>query len=335
MKKRLALALISGGLDSSLAAYIIAQNHNVDVIGYFFSHPFTPGIGDDYLLPAEKAARQIGIPLIIDSDSMAFIDMVKSPFYGTGKGVNPCRDCRIFILQRAKRVLEKMGGDFLVTGEVVGQRPMSQLKNSINLIAKRSGAKEIIVRPLSAKLLKPSLPEEKGWINREDLYGLASRNRTPQIAMAKEFGIDNYPAPAGGCPLTEPSYGVKFADLVEHKSNLDYIDVEALSIGRHFRLQDGSKLIVARNERESDWIFDRLMGKYTVLFSQKILGPVGALQDYHDKSSIRTAAGLTLGYGKTREYPEIVIRVFHPDGSTENMAVKPLNKDAFRKYLLI
>ena len=334
MSERIALALLSGGLDSILAARIVRDMPKIRVVGYHFHHPFTSPVGKDGRLDAERQARELGIPIIVDADDDAFIGMTKHPLHGRGKGANPCRDCRIFILKHALKMLEMIHGDFLVSGEVLGQRPMSQVKNALNLIEKRAGVRGILLRPLSAKLLPPTLPETGGWIERDALLGFSGRDRKGQMALADSYGIVDYPQPAGGCPLTELAFSVRYFDLLENAPDFGIIDVKSLYAGRHFRLPNGFKLIIARDEAECDFIYRELAEKFWIIDSDEIPGPAAAIDREPNADELAQIGGLVASYGKARALSAVGMTLISPSGERSTFTVKPLDKKAFQGYLL-
>ncbi len=334
MTDRIALALISGGLDSILAAKIMAHQPGLLVVGYYFHHPFEAGTGEDGLLAAERGAFAAGVNIIVERNDGAFIEMVEHPKHGVGKGCNPCRDCRIFIFRRAGEMLKRIGGDFLITGEVVGQRPMSQMRNSMNLIANNSGLKGMIVRPLCGKLLPESIPEEKGWIDREIMLDISGRGRKRQIELAREFGIVDFPTPAGGCILTQTTFSSRFLDLISHSPGAGALDIETLKIGRHFRLLEGLKLIIPRNKIETEWVESNLAKKYWLLYSLEVPGPVSAMDREPSSEEMIDAASLVASYSKGRSRNRVVMTLVAPDGSAKIFEVAPADKSNFRDYII-
>jgi len=334
MTPRIALALISGGLDSILAARLAAEMPGLIIVGYHFYHPFEGGIAPDGLSAAERAAFTAGVSIIEESDDAAFIDMIINAKLGRGKGANPCRDCRLFILRRAARMLDKIGGDFLITGEVVGQRPMSQIRNHMNQIENLSGVKGLIVRPLCGALLPPTTPEQRGWITRESLLDFQGRNRKPQIALARKFGITDYPNPAGGCALTQTAYAKRFLDMMKWGDKIDARQVALLRFGRHYRLPDGLKLIIPRDEAESEKALALASGELWILAYDEIPGPIAILNRAPDNDEITTTASLVASYGKYRNNVSVGMILESPDGSVRKFDVRPANKEDFREYLI-
>lgn len=330
----LALALISGGLDSILAAKMLSKQPGLRVVGYHFRHLFEPGARDDGLSPAEHAAFEAGISIIEDSDDRGFLDMVISPKLGRGKGANPCRDCRVFILKKAEETMRKVGAKFLITGEVIGQRPMSQMRNYINQIEKTAGLRGYIVRPLSGKLFPPTIPEENGWINRDSLLDLSGRSRTPQMELAEKYDIEDYPSPAGGCLLTQKAYSERFFNVLEHEGDVSPMDIKLIGSGRFYRLGDGLRIIIPRTGEESRRVRDMTHRKAWVIYADGIPGPFSTLSREPIGCEKEEAASLVAAYGKAsgRKIAPMVIE--SPSGKKERIAVEPANKRDFRQYLI-
>ena len=243
---RKAVALLSGGLDSTLAAKLILDQ-GIELHGVFFSMLW--GCCDK--LEALKAGHRLGIPMMVLKIQEDYIDLVRKPKYGYGVQMNPCVDCRIHMWTRAKAYMESIGATFLVTGEVLGQRPMSQMKPRLDIIERDSGLVGRIVRPLSAQLLAPSLPEQEGIVDRSKLLAVTGRSRKEQIALAAQLGVTDYPTPAGGCELTDPEFAKKVKDLLAHEAHPGTQDMELLTVGRHFRLTASVKAILGRNAEEN------------------------------------------------------------------------------------
>jgi tRNA U34 2-thiouridine synthase MnmA/TrmU len=246
-----ALLLLSGGLDSTLAGRILLEM-GVDVEAVNFSSPFCRCTPKSFGCSAARAAAiALGVKVTTLWKGEDYLDVVKHPRHGRGCGMNPCLDCRIFTFRKACELLPEIGADFVVTGEVLGQRPMSQHREAMLLIERESGLDGLIVRPLSAQLLPPSLPERRGLIDRNRLLSLHGRSRREQMAMASGYGIHDYPCPAGGCLLTDLEFSARMRELFTVEPECDLDDVRLLSVGRHFRLPDGAKVVVGRNEADN------------------------------------------------------------------------------------
>jgi len=284
-----ALSLFSGGLDSILSVKVI-EEQGVDVIGIFFETSF---------FSSEKAAQSahyIGLPLHVIDITHRFLPILLSPRHGYGKGLNPCIDCHKLMLKIAGEMLKEEGADFIISGEVLGQRPMSQNLRSLSLISHDSGFKDLILRPLSAKRLPETLPEKKGWVMREKLLGLSGRSRKPQIALAKKFGIKEYPAPAGGCLLTEGVFSRRLKDLLSRNPKFSRGDIELLKWGRHFRINEGTKIVVGRDQKENGMITSLIEAGDTVLTVESFPGPTVLATGELSFEEIQLAASITVSY---------------------------------------
>lgn len=288
----IAVALLSGGLDSTLAAKVILEQ-GVTVIGINFAGAYCPrprvGKSD-----AVKAAEQLDVELVtlpIDSD---FIGMVKRPKHGRGKNMNPCIDCHTLMIRKAWAFGRTRGVSFVVTGEVLGQRPMSQNRQALGVVARESGVDDRLLRPLSAKRLDPTDPERRGLVDRERLLDIEGRQRTRQMALAEKHGIREYPNPAGGCLLTERVFSKRLAEAFDHGE--DSLEVlELLSLGRHFRLPSGARLVVGRNEAENDELLRRAPTGSVVIDATDLPGPVGLVLPPPGRSVLADGPDSVLG----------------------------------------
>ena len=299
-----ALALFSGGLDSALSARVVLDE-DVDVEAVYFVNAFLSNI--DISLQKRQVA-QLGIKLHILDISRPHLEIVQNPRYGYGKNMNPCIDCRILMLRHAKAYMQEHGFDFLVSGEVLGQRPMSQRRNALNIIERDADVKGLLLRPLSARLLKVTLAEEKGWVNRERLLDFSGRTRRPQLALAEAFGIREYLTPAGGCLLTEAEFSRKLKDLTSFgKAEIE--DVQLLKLGRHFRAKNSLKIIIGRNEEENGRLMDLAKDEDVLVKMRDFTGPLTLLRTngLEETSNgeipklIETAARLTARYSKGKD----------------------------------
>jgi hypothetical protein len=302
-----AVALLSGGLDSALAIYLV-KRQGIDVTALHFTSFFSPVDSARKGTPVEACARELSVPLVYLPKGEDFLDVIRNPRYGYGKNVNPCIDCRIYTLKKAKRFMEEIDASFLVTGEVVGQRPMSQRKHTIRLIEKQAGCDGIVVRPLSAKALPVTHPEETGLIDREQLLSVAGRGRKVQLALAKELGLTGFSAPAGGCLLTDKNFSGRVRDLLADTGEITPQDLELLRIGRHIRVRPGLRLIVGRDERENLRLEE--LGKHGTLFiPDDFTGPsILALANPYPEEEL-LIGGVALRYTKpARRGKEIIVR---------------------------
>ncbi len=248
MKRRIrALGLFSGGLDSMLAALVLRQQ-GIEVTGLVWVTPFFTATR------AQASAAAIGLPILVEDLTDRYLHLLYNPPRGFGKWMNPCVDCHLLMLQEAGKIMTARGYDFLFTGEVVGQRPFSQNKGSLNLITRESGYGDVLIRPLSARLLKITKPEREGLVDRERLLNISGRGRKRQLELAAQYGITDYPAPAGGCLLTNPGYAARLRDLVSHlpQNELTRTDLELLKLGRQFRLGPNVKVHVGRDQRDNE-----------------------------------------------------------------------------------
>jgi len=301
-KRVRALVLFSGGLDSILAARMMVEQLGRNrVEGVHFTDPFSSGSDID----SNAAARKLGIRLHAVDRTKGLLKVLHKPKHGFGRAANPCIDCRIASLKKAWRFAGKNGFDFLVTGEVVGQRPMSQKRPEIIHIEKEAGLRGKIVRPLSARLLPETLAEKKGWINRSMLLDINGRSRKRQMQLAKKYGIRDYPSPAGGCLLTDANYGKRVKDFIEFnkktknasRQRIRKYDIELLKIGRHFRAGN-SWIIVGRNIAENKALLSlckKIAPKPAILEADMHAGPITIVQNPNG-TSIRLAAGITARY---------------------------------------
>src|SRR4030042_6789332 len=297
---RKAVALFSGGLDSTLSILTVLR-HGVGVAALKFVTPFDHDIADtsssfrNLLHTAEQFRFEVRIFELSDQ----FMEIVKKPKFGYGRNMNPCIDCRIFMLKAAKDFMEKTEADFIISGEVLGQRPMSQRKNILCLIDKEAGVTDYVLRPLSAKLLKITIPEIKGILNREMLFDFRGRSRKPQMTLAKDFGLTDYPAPAGGCLLTEPHYAHRLKDLFTYQPDPDLDDLSLLRIGRHFRFSPSCKIIVGRNKIENEKIWS-LSAKGCLLKVEGYGSPTTLIIGEITAETLRVAASLCAKYSDAK-----------------------------------
>lgn len=319
-----AVALLSGGLDSSLAAAIV-KRAGIEVIGIHIRTLFDTG--RDRVRAVERAAKMLAIPVRILDLSEEHLEVVRRPKHGRGAGMNPCLDCRVFMLKAARRVMEKEGGQFVVTGEVLGQRPMSQHRAALDLTAKETGLDDRLVRPLSAAFLPDALPVKEGWIRREDLPEIRGRGRQQQILLAERFGIRDYPQPAGGCLLVEKAYAARLRDAFSHTGR-DVMRVEdflLLRCGRHFRLSDTVKVIVGRNEPENEILENYVSGRVTIRPIDTV-GPLTLVEGDPSREELATATALAARYCDRENGGSLNMRV-EQSAKESVLTVVPLTED--------
>jgi tRNA U34 2-thiouridine synthase MnmA/TrmU len=291
-----ALGLLSGGLDSILATEMILKQ-GIDVVAFNVKSPFCLCKKDG--CAAVDAAKQLNVPLKIVLAKNDYLKMLRNPKHGYGRNMNPCVDCRIFLMKKAKKYAREIDASFIFTGEVLDERPMSQHYPAMKLIETEAGLKGKVLRPLSARLLPETEAEKKGFVDRAKLLDIQGRSRKPQFKLAEEFNIKDFPCPAGGCLLTYKEYAVKLRDLFKHKKNVSMVDVTLLKFGRHFRFGN-NKIIVGRNEKENKFLAARKTKSEYYFELPDIVGPITILQGPKTKKAIETAAGLTAFYSDAK-----------------------------------
>lgn len=324
-----ALALLSGGLDSSLATKLILEQ-DINVTGIKFNSPFC-NCDQKGRCYAKEIAEQFGIPFRIISKGEEYLEIIRNPKYGYGSGINPCIDCRIYMLSKARKIAEDSGANFIITGEVLGQRPMSQYKKALEIIESEAGLEGKILRPLSAKHLPETEPEIKGWVDRKKLLAIQGRSRKIQLAKAKEIGIDEFACAAGGCLLTQREFANKLNDLFKHKKQVTWYDASLLKIGRHFRSRK-NKIVVGRNELENKVLISR-KDETDYIFEVPDYGsPITILQGVKSKEAILTAARLTAKYSDCDE--EKILVKYGRSKPIKSIIVKSLTQEEADKLNL-
>ncbi len=328
-----AVGLLSGGLDSTLAAKLMLEQ-GLEVYAINFTSPFctcTPkNAGCASVITAVKELG--GIPLKRVALGNEYLEIVRNPQHGYGSGMNPCIDCRIMKIRKAGEYMREIGASFLFTGEVLGQRPMSQHRAALAIIDRESRLEGFIVRPLSARLLSPSIPEREGWIERESLLGIRNRSRKPQMALAAAYGIADYPCPAGGCLLTDPGFARRMKDLMDH-SKFTLNDAELLKIGRHFRLVPQAKLIVGRNRDENR----RLMGladkNDICLWPEEVKGPVGIVRGDPNREDIERGISIMARYCDGEPGSSVMIAKRRLSGDDVHIVLaEPMDDEEIQRY---
>ncbi len=329
-----AIALLSGGLDSTLAVLAV-KRQGIEVTAVTFLTHFGCDISDSSSCSRNPfpAAEKFGFQVKLSHLADKFIDLVKNPKHGHGRNMNPCVDCRILMLKEAREFMQMTGADFIVTGEVLGQRPMSQQRNTLAMIDKEAGLKGYVLRPLSAKLLDVTLPEKQGLVDREKLYAFNGRSRKPQMALAKEFGLDDYPAPAGGCLLTEPNYSNRLKELLHDNHDPSLDELRLLRVGRHFRVSSGCKVIVGRDEAENTAI-ESLAGNNDYLLTVEGVGsPFALLTGNNVETLVPLAASLCARYSDAKHLCEVEVTVTKA-GDIFKMCVAPANNELCEEYMI-
>jgi len=306
--KRKVVALLSGGLDSQLAVKMM-QSQGFEVSAVAIKTPFCDfDCGRGCGFEIRERADTLGVNLKTVYLGDEYIEMLKNPKHGFGSGMNPCIDCRSMMFKAAKKHMDEIGADFIISGEVLGQRPMSQHGPALKTIEKESELEGYIVRPLSGALLPKTIPEENGLIKRENLGMIRGRTRRMQLQMAQEYGIENPPNAGGGCLLTDPAFAIRAKDLFAHTDNPTTNDIDLLKIGRHFRLDKTTKLIVGRNQDENNMIKALALPNDIVFYAKDHVGPNTLLRGDNVENYKQITAAITLRYSDApKETPGIII----------------------------
>ncbi len=291
-----AIALFSGGLDSTLAMKLIIDQ-GIDVLAVNINTGF--GSTKDRLEHMQSMCDQVGAELkIIDIQSEFLQEVLFDPKHGYGKNFNPCIDCHAKMFAVAKRIMEAEGASFLISGEVMGQRPMSQNKEALQTVLNESNCDGLLLRPMSAKLLAPTIAEEKGWVDREKLEGISGRSRDRQLELVKEIGLENFESPGGGCLLTDENFAKKMNDFIKY-DKFEVKDIPLMKFGRHLRLPEGAKLVVGRNQEENSYLQNIENDKYYHIKTVKLPGPHAMLSKSASQSDKELATKIILTYCKT------------------------------------
>lgn len=306
-----ALVLFSGGLDSLIAVKLL-QEQNIEVSILAISLPYFD------IEQAKEQADKIELPLKIVDISQEHLKVLKEPKYGYGKNMNPCIDCHILMLQKAKEIMEKEGYDFVATGEVLGERPMSQNKQALKLIKEESGLNGYLLRPLSAKLLEPTVPETKGWVRRDHLLDIRGKSRKRQMELAEKFGLEEYPTPSGGCLLTDPQFGKRVEELLEKRPEASINDIKLLKHGRYFwedvkgegkSIDLRNLIIVGRNQEDNENILNLAQDNDILVELKNYPGPTTLIRGEYPERALKRGAELTKYYStKTRDLQRVEIK---------------------------
>jgi tRNA-specific 2-thiouridylase len=313
------LCLFSGGLDSQLAVCVL-RDQGIDISAVVFTSPFFDGVG------ARRFAAVLDLPLLEDDFTADIIELIDKPSHGYGSGMNPCIDCHTRMVHKARLLMGEHGFHFLASGEVVGQRPMSQNIRSLGIVARESGCEDLLVRPLSAKLLAETKPEKLGWVDRSRLLGINGKMRETQLALAEKYGLRDFPSPAGGCRLTDPNFARRLRDLKEHEGLTGINAISLLRIGRHFRIADNLKLIVGRNQDDNIAIEGAAELYDLTLKVEGMPGPTGLLPFTAREEQIRRAAAICARYSDCDPGAAATVRVRSACG-VERIEVTPARHD--------
>ena len=321
-----ALCVFSGGLDSMLATQIL-RAQGIDVLGLFFETPFFSSHRP------MRSAEAIQLPLKVIDLTEPHLEVVKHPAHGYGGNMNPCIDCHALMLRKAGQLLEEEGASFIITGEVLGQRPMSQNLKALSIVATESGFPRLILRPLSAKLLQTTIPEEKGWVQRELLLNFSGRSRKPQMELARKLNITDYPSPAGGCLLTDPLFSRRLKDLLSREPRFEIREIELMKVGRHFRVGPHARIIVGRNKGENEVLAALAKPEDLMLVAQSVPGPtVLALGNLTPELEV-LAARITASYSDAKEGQQTEVKL-SVKGEGKTLSVEKAAKKEFQKMLI-
>lgn len=321
-----ALGLMSGGLDSTLAAMTLMRQ-GIEVTGVAFVTPF---FGAD---KAISAAEAIGFPLLVEEISEVHLEMVKKPKYGYGRNMNPCIDCHAMMFRLAGAIMEQHSHDFLFSGEVLGQRPMSQNSSALRSVANHSGFPDRVLRPLSAKLLPITPMEEAGLVDRDQLLDIQGRSRRRQQELAVAWGFPDYPSSGGGCLLTEVGFSNRLRDLLKHDPQASVRDTELLKVGRQFRLSQTAKLILGRNQQDNERLEALAEPCHLQLRCSQHSGPLGLFVGEESTQDLETAAAILASYGKGKQEPQVEVS-FQSQDQEFSLTVTPLERDLSRQMIL-
>ncbi len=318
------MALYSGGLDSITSCRLImAQGIKVFAVRFV-----TPFFGYELLAREEEYIKEVaekyGIDVRLKDISNKYLEMLGNPAHGYGKNFNPCIDCKIMIATEARRMMGRLGASFIISGEVIGQRPMSQRRDTLRIIERESGCEDILLRPLCALNLKETLPEWEGLVDRSRLRGFSGRSRQPQMELAASYGIEDYPSPAGGCVLTDPHMAARIRSFYEENDLISTADIRLLMVGRHFRLPEGEWLVLGRNSRENDALLDLKQEGDIVLSPEDWPGPTAILRGSGGEGSIKIAGGILKRYSK-KDAGRLDSTIIYFKNNEENQAVEKLD----------
>ena len=338
-----ALALVSGGLDSALAVAIMARQ-GIQVEGLFFSTGFCLighhlEVGKKKSRPSQPpvfaVAAELGIPLSIIDISSEYRQILLNPKFGYGSGMNPCKDCRIFMLKKAKEILDKGDARFIFTGEVLGQRPMSQHRRAMELIEREAELSGYLLRPLSAKLMPITIPETEGWVDRQSLYDINGRSRRGQIKLADEFKVKVFSQPAGGCCfLPDKQFSIRLRDLLIHEDGqmVEQSDFNLLKAGRHFRLGPDLKIVVGRDEDENRFL-EYYTKEHMSLQAEDTKGPLTIVIGKPEEAQISLIAGITAAYSQNKNGEEKRIAV-QSNGDRNLISVRPVTREKLHQWII-
>jgi tRNA-uridine 2-sulfurtransferase len=330
-----AVALLSGGLDSTLAVKLMIDQGIAVTAVHFTSvfcncSPKTAGCK----MHARKVAEEFSVPIHVIHKGMDYIKMVENPPHGHGSAINACIDCRIYMLRKVKEMMPELDASFIITGEVLGQRPMSQQRHTISLIEKESGLQDLILRPLSAQHFAPTLPEREGIVDRNKLLNISGRGRKEQFALAENLGVTDYPCPAGGCLLTDKVIAARLRDLFDHTSDYNHTDLVLLTLGRHYRLHSDLKVILGRNQEENERLIALAKDGQSIFEPDDFRGPTILALGCLDKEREKTIGEMIVGHSQDIKPSYQVKKTTYPDSSSILFAAQRKPRDTWDKERL-
>ena len=322
-----ALGLCSGGLDSILSALVLREQ-GVEVHWISFETPFFSAF------KARKASEQTGVPLTTQKITPVYMQMMRSPSVRYGKNMNPCMDCHALMFRLAGAIMTDKGFDFLFSGEVLGQRPMSQNRTSLRYVEKHSGFDGYILRPLSARCLPETIPEQNGWVDRDRLLDISGRSRKPQLQLAETHGVSEFPAPAGGCLLTDKIFSRRLRDLFDHQADCPERALHLLKFGRHLRLGPQTKIVVGRTQKDNEMINRNVdPERDLVLKVENYPGPLTVIPDGAEDGMVMLAASICAGYSKAPNHEPVAVSV-QGAGTDRKVMVLGLPPGESKKYMI-
>jgi hypothetical protein len=330
-----AVALLSGGLDSTLAVKMMIDQ-GIDVTAVHFTSVFcncspkTAGCK----MHARKVAEEFAVPIIVIHKGMDYIKMVENPPHGHGSAINACIDCRIYMLRKVKEMMPELDASFVITGEVLGQRPMSQQRHTICLIEKESGLQDLILRPLSAQHFEPTLPEREGIVDRDKLLNISGRGRKPQFALAENLGVTDYPCPAGGCLLTDKVIAARLHDLFAHTADYNQTDLVLLTLGRHYRLHPDLKVILGRNQGENERLCSLAKDGHSIFEPENFRGPSILAVGRLDEEREAAIGAMIVAHSQDKKPSCQIKKTTFPDGNSIILKAQRQPRDTWDKYRL-
>lgn len=317
-----AVALLSGGLDSRLAIKVV-QEQGIDVFAANYLTCFSTSTAKGGCKPeTRRASEELGVPLKVFPMTREFLEILKNPKHGYGRNMNPCVDCRILMFRKAKEYMEEIGASFLVTGEVLGQRPMSQRRDAMRLIDREAGVQGLVLRPLCAKHLPTTFPETEGWVDRESLLAISGRSRKEQLRLAESYNMQDYACGAGGCLLTNEGFANKVRDLLAHK-DADINDAALLKVGRHFRLPGGGKAVVGKDKDQNLRLLNLARAGDRIFRPHDHLPlPTALLRDSDSEDDATLTADLCISHSRLRTEPFILIETYNYETPSQIKVIK-------------